>query len=103
MPILQINDRVMVSSAHWKCARETGVIIEVDGSRVNKYRIQFDRGVPGTLGNRELWLGDPDLTVLAHQSPRTTRPTAFRIVPAKSKAHRDKRISLLSHPANTAA
>ncbi len=103
MSILQQNGRVIVSSAHWKCARETGVIIEVDGSRVNKYRVHFDRDVPGTLGNRELWLGDPDLTLLAPQSSRTTRPAAFRIVPGKSKTHRDKRISMLSHPANTAA
>ncbi len=103
MPILQLNDRVIVSSAHWKCARETGVIIEVDGSRVNKHRIHFDRDVPGTLGNRELWLGDPDLTPVAHQSPRPARPAALRIVPEKSKAHRDKRISMLSRPANAAA
>lgn len=95
MRALQINNCVIVSSSHWKCARETGVIVEVDGSKVNKYLVHFDREVVGTLGNRELWLGDPDLTPLARQSLRTAGSPALRVIHGKRKAHLGKRVSTL--------
>lgn len=60
---LRIQDRVTVSSSHWKCAGETGVIVAIDPSKVNKYLVRFDREVIGTLGNHELWLGEPDLAI----------------------------------------
>jgi hypothetical protein len=95
MRVLQINNCVIVSSSHWKCARETGVIVEVDGSKVNKYLVHFDREVVGTLGNQELWLGDQDLTPLAHPKPHTARPPALRVVHGKRKAHLGERMSAL--------
>ncbi len=64
---LCLQTRVTVSSSHWKCAGETGVIVAFNSHKVNKYLVRFDREVIGTLNNRELWLGEPDLVVESHQ------------------------------------
>lgn len=92
---LRIKDCVIVSSAHWKCARETGVIVEVDGSKVNKYLVCFDREVMGTLGNRALWLGDADLTLLPSHSSRPASSPTLRIVHEKRKVRLGDSVSAL--------
>jgi hypothetical protein len=51
------------------------VIVAFDPNKVNKYLVRFDREVIGTLSNRELWLGEPDLVV---ETRRVTPPQKER-------------------------
>jgi hypothetical protein len=62
MANLQLNDRVRVRSSHWKCAGESGMVVGFDAGKKNKYLVRFEREITGILSNRELWLGDQDLT-----------------------------------------
>jgi hypothetical protein len=58
---LQVNDRVRVSTRHWKCAGQAGMVVAFDPGKVNKYLVRFEHEIPGILQDRELWLGDQDL------------------------------------------
>lgn len=93
---LRLQTRVTVSSSHWKCAGETGVIVAFDPHKVNKYLVRFDREVIGTLGNRELWLGEPDLVVESRRvtSPKEERPP-LTVVYGSRKKSVDKALSAL--------
>jgi hypothetical protein len=61
MAMLQLHDRVRVRPSHWKCAGESGSVVDFDASKRNKYLVRFEREIFGTLNGCELWLGDQDL------------------------------------------